>query len=136
VLSTASRRHLAYQRSSEWKAEPRPTLDELTYAEYLHSPEWLALRERVRKRDGYRCRICNSAEDLNVHHREYPRRWSEDNETHLTTTCWACHQRHHHQDGELRALRHALVRVRAERLIGWLVAAAMTVAGLLGLLTL
>lgn len=81
-----------------------PQLDQLTYAEYLATPEWRALADRVKERDGA-CRICNSPHDLQAHHRRYPERWSEDEEANLTVLCDPCHWRHHHQDGELRRLR-------------------------------
>jgi 5-methylcytosine-specific restriction endonuclease McrA len=100
---------------------PRPLhpLDDLTYAEYLGTPEWRWLSDRVKERDAYQCRICNSQDSLHAHHRRYPERWSEDNEANLTTLCAACHQRHHHQDDLVRALRRRLQGAQ----LGWVLLA-------------
>jgi hypothetical protein len=66
----------------------------MPYEEYIRSPYWHRLRKQALERDGYRCRFCNSKENLNVHHRYYPKRfgeWSEDCLDALTTFC----EKHH-----------------------------------------
>jgi hypothetical protein len=69
-------------------------LSELPYQEYLQTPEWQERRQRILKRDGFRCQVCNSSERLNVHHRDYTRRGYE-NDSDLTTLCQGCHQVFH-----------------------------------------
>jgi hypothetical protein len=62
----------------------------LTYEEYLQSPEWKARAAAAKERDGNRCRLCNSPDNLNAHHRTYERAGREDPED-LTTLCKWCH---------------------------------------------
>jgi hypothetical protein len=66
-----------------------------TYDDYLRSPVWQAKRREALQRDGYRCRVCDSAEQLQVHHRRYPAVLGTETMDDLTTLCDACHQRHH-----------------------------------------
>lgn len=61
-----------------------------SYEAYLQSPEWKALARQRRKIDGYRCRLCNRSDRLQVHHRTYDRQYHEDIED-LTTLCDECH---------------------------------------------
>lgn len=62
-----------------------------SYQAYLRSARWAALRAEALDRDNYRCRFCDSAEDISVHHRRYPERWGEETVEDLTTTCRGCH---------------------------------------------
>lgn len=67
----------------------------MPYAEYLQTPEWQARRERMVKRSGYRCQLCNrTGAQLHVHHRTYERRggeWDKD----LIVLCKDCHGQFH-----------------------------------------
>lgn len=69
-------------------------LRSMPYDEYLKTPEWIAKRDEVLDRDDHRCRVCNSEENLNVHHRTYVRRGNEDLND-LTTLCQPCHEYFH-----------------------------------------
>jgi hypothetical protein len=60
------------------------------YEAYLQGPEWQERRHRALERDGYRCRLCNSADRLHVHHRTYER-FGRENDGDLTTLCEDCH---------------------------------------------
>lgn len=65
------------------------------FVAYYKTPEW---KEKVKKRraiDGYRCVLCGSNEDLQVHHRHYHSFRHEDVENDLVTLCQACHTRVH-----------------------------------------
>ena len=64
------------------------------YKHYLESDGWRELRSEVLKRDGWRCRLCNRAELVEIHHRTYQRIYRERPED-LTTLCHWCHERHH-----------------------------------------
>ena len=67
-------------------------LSKLTYAEWLDSPEWAAIKAAVFERDAHRCVMCNSPEDLEVHHRHYPRKREKVQLSDLTLVCRLCHQ--------------------------------------------
>ncbi len=69
----------------------------MPYLDYLQTPEWAAKRQQILDRDGHRCRVCNSTEQLNVHHRTYERRGDEDLDD-LTTLCQPCHEYFHSRE--------------------------------------
>lgn len=69
-------------------------LKTMPYEEYLQTPEWQALRDQVLERDGYRCMLCNTRQNLHVHHRTYARRGYEELED-LTTLCQEDHEHFH-----------------------------------------
>ena len=48
----------------------RPGMTGMSYEQYLESPQWRRLREQALQRDGRSCRLCGSAADLEVHHRQ------------------------------------------------------------------
>lgn len=64
------------------------------YAEYLKSPEWAARSKATKERDGNRCRVCNSPDRLQAHHRTYERVGREA-EGDLVTLCDPCHDLFH-----------------------------------------
>jgi len=53
------------------------------------------LRERVLRRDGWRCQLCGSMTNLEVHHQEFRSHSGEDTEDNLITLCNDCHARLH-----------------------------------------
>lgn len=82
-----------------WRASPM--LENLavdagfaSYTGYLHSAHWKGLRRRVLTRDGWRCRLCGSKKELQVHHDQYIDLMS-DEIWHLKAMCRRCHQRIH-----------------------------------------
>ncbi len=67
----------------------------MSYAEYLRTPHWRFLSDAVKRRDGYRCLLCNDdSATLNAHHRTYATR-GEELLDHLTTLCERCHTLFH-----------------------------------------
>jgi HNH endonuclease len=52
---------------------------------------WRELRESVVRRDGHKCGMCGTAEDLAVHHIIPHRISGQDNEEDLITLCRRCH---------------------------------------------
>lgn len=69
----------------------------MPYAEYLQTEEWKLKRNWVQADDGHACRLCNRPAGeviLDVHHRTYERRGTEDR-LDLITICRDCHERHH-----------------------------------------
>jgi len=75
------------ERLAELRAMP--------YEEYLMTPEWLATRKRILKRDHYQCQGCKALEVLlHVHHYTYVRLGQELDED-LVTLCEVCHDELH-----------------------------------------
>lgn len=69
-------------------------LSRLPYSEYLKSEEWAETRRAALERAHHRCQVCNSAENLQVHHRRYdnlPLEYLAD----LTVLCDGCHETFH-----------------------------------------
>ncbi len=53
------------------------------------------LRQQVLRRDGWRCQLCGSMSNLEVHHREFRSHAGEDSELNLITLCAECHASAH-----------------------------------------
>ncbi len=69
-------------------------LHTMPYNEYLRTADWEQVRQRALARALNRCQLCNSAEQLEVHHRTYERRgyeWDED----VIALCGSCHTWYH-----------------------------------------
>ncbi len=67
---------------------------DMSYSEYLQSPGWKARRQKALKFANFRCQVCNSTEDLNVHHRTYER-LGHEHMGDLITLCKNCHEIFH-----------------------------------------
>ena len=66
------------------------------YQEYLKTDYWKEVSLLVKTRDEFRCRVCNSAKLLEVHHRCYRHKGEEkDHLNDLTTLCKKCHSLYH-----------------------------------------
>jgi len=73
------------------------------YHEYLKSPEWYALRERVMRRaDGF-CEICALGQPTQVHHTTYKHVFHEFI-WELRAVCDRCHARLHRTPTEQKPL--------------------------------
>ncbi len=80
------------------------TLDNHTeYAGLLQTQEWLMKRQKILRRDDYKCFRCGSADGLEVHHRQYHKKsatgqfvnpW-DYKENNLITLCQKCHKLGH-----------------------------------------
>ena len=64
------------------------------YKEYLNSPHWRETRKAALERAWYRCQLCNSEKNLNVHHNNYDRLWYESPRD-LIVLCSDCHAKFH-----------------------------------------
>jgi hypothetical protein len=72
-----------------------PFLGPAYLAEYLRSPHWLALRERMLKRAGGFCQRCRERRHpLEVHHLTY-RNVGQERESELKVLCHECHELEH-----------------------------------------
>jgi 5-methylcytosine-specific restriction endonuclease McrA len=53
------------------------------------------LRERILRRDGWRCQNCGSLRSLEVHHVQRRSQQGDDTEQNLITLCRSCHTDQH-----------------------------------------
>lgn len=67
------------------------------YDKYLQSGHWRELSSETKRLADYRCQICNSPYDLNVHHRTYQRRGHEF-QSDLICLCHKCHELFHNRE--------------------------------------
>ncbi|MEM9388355.1 MAG: HNH endonuclease [Pseudomonadota bacterium] len=65
-----------------------------TYDSYLRSPHWQTTRRIALVDAFHRCRVCNSDERLEVHHRTYER-LGREHPSDLTVLCRECHELFH-----------------------------------------
>jgi 5-methylcytosine-specific restriction endonuclease McrA len=65
---------------------PRQRLDSKNYQE---------LHRQVLERDGWRCQLCGSMQNLQVHHLKFRSQSGSDEEPNLITLCAECHARMH-----------------------------------------
>lgn len=71
-------------------------LRSLKYDEYLKTEYWKNLSETIKREADYRCQICNSEENLNVHHRSYEHKgFLELEKKDLICICEKCHSIYH-----------------------------------------
>ena len=53
------------------------------------------LRQRVLRRDSWRCQCCGTMSNLEVHHKQFRSRSGDDSEENLITLCACCHGEMH-----------------------------------------
>ena len=68
--------------------------EEINYYQYIQTQAWEEMRQKVFRRDGFKCVICNEAKDLNVHHITYENLGAEK-VSDLVTLCRNCHEEIH-----------------------------------------
>lgn len=83
-----------YQKEQEEKNKNITNLKSMPYKDYLQTDHWKTLRKRKLKQARYKCQICSSKEDLNVHHNTYENRGCEEDED-LVVLCKQCHEKFH-----------------------------------------
>lgn len=66
---------------------PRPMRLRLDTASYQ------SLRQKVLRRDGWRCQACGTMSNLEVHHKQFRSHSGHDSEENLITLCVCCHGR-------------------------------------------
>ena len=84
------------------KGEYKPVTWKDSYREDLNDERWKRKREKILKRDGYKCRWCGSIDELRVHHKyynKYPdgsrvRAWDYPDDA-LIVLCRDCHEKYH-----------------------------------------
>ena len=70
-------------------------LSTMPYRDYLLTDHWRNLSIKVKERDGNKCKLCNSWDSLNAHHRTYKNRWKDNEIEDIITLCKNCHQMIH-----------------------------------------
>ena len=78
----------------------------MTYVEELLDPKWIRNRMRILRRDGFKCTVCGSKDNLCVHHTFYYRHrvkpWEYPSSS-LMTLCETCHRDYHlHHENTIR----------------------------------
>ena len=66
----------------------------MPYRDYLQTGHWMRVRSASLRRYEYRCALCFSPRQLEVHHRTYERLGCE-RDADVTVLCSNCHSRHH-----------------------------------------
>jgi len=69
----------------------RARLDPASYEE---------LRQQVLRRDGWRCQLCGTLSNLEVHHKEFRSQSGDDSDENLITLCAECHALIHNRKKE------------------------------------
>lgn len=68
----------------------------MDYKDFLETPYWKAISEKVRYKSGFKCNLCGGNKNLNVHHRDYT---NHGDELHhmgdLICLCKECHSKFH-----------------------------------------
>ena len=101
----------------------------MDYKEYLKTEHWQEIRELKLQSVNYKCQICNSNKELNIHHRSYENLYNEQNHLEdLTVLCKECHGLYHDR------LAKIPIRYSVERLDGLLERFKIQVSG--GLLSI
>ena|ERR1700730_13545254 len=62
------------------------------------------LREKVLRRDGWKCQSCGTRSNLEVHHREFRSQSGDDSEENLIALCFRCHSRVHRPNDAKQAM--------------------------------
>lgn len=94
VVEVLDQRKFRSRRFSGALEARAQALGYVSYAAYLASAHWAALRVCALERDCGRCRGCGTRANLTVHHETYDRLGAELLED-LATLCGRCHQRLH-----------------------------------------
>ena len=83
-------------------SEVRPTLargrlDPIAYE---------GLRQQMLRRDGWRCQLCGSMSNLEVHHQQFRSHSGDDSDENLVTLCRSCHNETHNNVTLIRKKSH------------------------------
>ena len=71
-------------------------IKEMDYIDFLETPYWKAVAQKVRYKAKFRCQLCNAMQGVYVHHRTYSIHGNEINKLNdLIALCEKCHQTFH-----------------------------------------
>lgn len=72
---------------------------QMDYYDFLETPYWKAISEKVKYKAGFRCQICNKEGALVTHHRTYEHHGDELNHMEdLICLCKECHEKYHNKN--------------------------------------
>jgi 5-methylcytosine-specific restriction endonuclease McrA len=63
----------------------------------LSQEDYRELYQQILRRDGWRCQVCGSMQNLEVHHLKFRSRCGDDSDENLITLCVGCHVVAHHR---------------------------------------
>jgi 5-methylcytosine-specific restriction endonuclease McrA len=61
----------------------------------LSQEDYRELHQQILRRDGWRCQLCGSMQNLEVHHIMFRSQNGDDSDENLITLCAECHARVH-----------------------------------------
>ena len=71
-------------------------IKDMDYYDFLKTPYWKEIAEKIKYKAGYKCQMCNSSENLITHHRTYENHGDEIHHMEdLICICKDCHEKHH-----------------------------------------
>jgi 5-methylcytosine-specific restriction endonuclease McrA len=72
----------------------------MEYLDFLNTPYWDAVRSKKLFQAYYKCSLCDSNIDLQVHHKTYEHHgYEHENLDDLIVLCGNCHSKHHGKEG-------------------------------------
>lgn len=84
------------KRKKRRRNDKYPKCPKMSYEKFLQSVYWKKVRKIILKRDNHMCRICQSKDNLAVHHTTYKHHLDEMNHLdNLMTMCNGCHHEFH-----------------------------------------
>lgn len=95
VVQVVSELKREFERGLNNESSSRSSHEELYPGGSTNSPEWKALREQVKARDGYQCRNCGRARLLDVDHIRPLSKGGSNEMANLQTLCRPCHEAKH-----------------------------------------
>ncbi len=76
----------------------------MSYQDFLKTPYWKTIAAHIRYKAGYRCQLCNNANNLNTHHRDYGIHGFEHANMHeLIALCSNCHNKFHNKSSQSKS---------------------------------
>ena len=81
----------------QWKQQ-HGGLTYVTYYDYIQSDEWKKVKAKRLNMDGYKCKLCGTAKNLQCHHVSYEHLGKPDEIDDVITLCRECHRKVHDVD--------------------------------------
>lgn len=79
-------------------------LKTMPYKDYLETDHWKSKRKQALYRAKYKCQLCSSKENLNVHHNTYENKGEERDED-LIVLCQDCHGKFHDIFNSIKSIK-------------------------------
>ena len=89
---------------------------QIAHREFINSPEWEVIRQRLFKSRGKRCEICGKESGVQVHHINYDRFGGDELDTDLIILCGNHHMKAHGLRSE--SDKEKALRIEHEEMIG------------------